>query len=246
MNAYVDLLKRLWMETSPYTSPADLKAVVEVYASQFQGHDQHDSQEFFVCFCAAFLSSDHVPRSAPRRYEPDQQEAVHRISGVYFVQSGAIQRDVEFPPPAEPESHNRLVLRPDRDVRALYGVWRGISAASRSSLATSPLRAVQLPDASSPSGNDNRVHQRDARHVLGVPFDAINTRSRLRHLQKERKMLVSGQRSGQSLRRSAEPSRARELPLGYVRRARRIVEYSHEFVVRRSLARLSRYAITSS
>ena len=48
MNAYVDLLKRLWMETSPYTSPADLKAVVEVYASQFQGHDQHDSQEFFV------------------------------------------------------------------------------------------------------------------------------------------------------------------------------------------------------
>lgn len=54
MNAYVDLLKRLWMGTSPYTSPADLKSVVEIYASQFQGYDQHDSQEFFVFFVPHF------------------------------------------------------------------------------------------------------------------------------------------------------------------------------------------------
>lgn len=91
MNVYVDLLKRLWMGTSPYTSPADLKSVVEIYASQFQGYDQHDSQEFFVFFCATFSSSDHVPGFAPRRYEQDHKEAIHRVPGVHFVQSGAIQ-----------------------------------------------------------------------------------------------------------------------------------------------------------
>ena len=45
------------MGTRPYTSPAELKSVVEIYASQFRGYEQHDSQEFFVRFFARLSDS---------------------------------------------------------------------------------------------------------------------------------------------------------------------------------------------
>lgn len=63
IETYVTLLKRLWLGNMSSTNPSDFKSVVETYATQFRGYEQHDSQEFFVWSC---LSShvDHAARFA--------------------------------------------------------------------------------------------------------------------------------------------------------------------------------------
>lgn len=48
ITAFADLVKRLWLGSESAVTPRDFKSVVERFATQFKGYQQHDSQEFMV------------------------------------------------------------------------------------------------------------------------------------------------------------------------------------------------------
>lgn len=48
ITAFADLVKRLWLGSESAVTPRDFKSVVERFATQFEGYQQHDSQEFMV------------------------------------------------------------------------------------------------------------------------------------------------------------------------------------------------------
>lgn len=48
INVFADVIKSLWLGSSPAITPRHFKEVVETFATQFQGYSQHDSQEFIV------------------------------------------------------------------------------------------------------------------------------------------------------------------------------------------------------
>lgn len=51
INAFAELLKRLWLGNDSSVTPRDFKSVIERFATQFAGYQQHDSQEFLVLLC---------------------------------------------------------------------------------------------------------------------------------------------------------------------------------------------------
>lgn len=51
---FAELLQHLWLGSSPSVSPSEFKNIVGRFATAFQGYDQHDSQEFFVCSLIAY------------------------------------------------------------------------------------------------------------------------------------------------------------------------------------------------
>ena len=106
------------------TNPSDFKSVVETYATQFRGYEQHDSQEFFVWSC---LSShvDHAARFAAWRHQSNHHEALHRVPGLHVVWKESVRRDVELSSVSKQESDCRLVLRAKRDFCEVHRVRRG-------------------------------------------------------------------------------------------------------------------------
>lgn len=56
-NAYANLLKELWSPLTSVVAPRDFKRVIEKYAPQFSGYQQHDSQEL-VAFLLDGLHED--------------------------------------------------------------------------------------------------------------------------------------------------------------------------------------------